>query len=79
MLRGELEAGRLDLALVWDTPGAAGEEGSVAHLPLVWIGPRAEAGLVAPNCLPPPLPRPLPLALFGPPCLFRRAATDALD
>ncbi|MFG7490730.1 LysR substrate-binding domain-containing protein [Methylorubrum rhodesianum] len=83
VLRGELEAGRLDLALVWDTPGAAGEEGSVAHLPLVWIGPRAEAGLVAPNSLPPPLPpplpRPLPLALFGPPCLFRRAATDALD
>ncbi|MDV2988336.1 UNVERIFIED_CONTAM: LysR substrate-binding domain-containing protein [Methylobacteriaceae bacterium AG10] len=71
VLRAEVEAGRLDLALVWDATGAAGEGSLVARLPLVWVGPRTEAGLAA--------DRPLPLALFGPPCLFRHAATGALD
>ncbi|CAO4166026.1 LysR substrate-binding domain-containing protein [Methylorubrum aminovorans] len=75
VLRSELEAGRLDLALVWDATGAAGEGSLVAHLPLVWIGPRAGVVGAAHR----PLPHPLPLALFGPPCLFRHAALKALD
>lgn len=79
VLRAEVEAGRLDLALVWDATGAATEGRLVTHLPLVWIGPRAGAGFAAHPPLPTPLPRPLPLALFGPPCLFRHAAIGALD
>lgn len=70
-LRAEVEAGRLDLALVWDAAPAAGEGRPVTELPMVWVGPRGQAGLAA--------QRPLPLALFGPPCLFRHAATEALD
>lgn len=71
VLRAEVEAGRLDLALVWEVTPAAGEGSPVAELPMVWVGKRAEAGLAA--------HRPLPLALFGPPCLFRHAATESLD
>ncbi len=70
-LRAAVEAGRLDLALVWDATRTAGEGTWVADLPMVWVGPRTNAALAA--C------RPLPLALFGAPCLFRHAATEALD
>ncbi|BAU89396.1 LysR family transcriptional regulator [Methylorubrum populi] len=71
VLRAEVEAGRLDLALVWDAAPAVGEGTLVSELPMVWVGPRGHAGLAA--------QRPLPLALFGPPCLFRHVATEALD
>ncbi len=74
VLRSELEAGRLDLALVWDATGA-GEGSLVAHLPLVWIGPRSGDGGAAHDLI----SHPLPLALFGPPCLFRHTALKALD
>lgn len=69
-LRARLEAGTLDLALVWDeAPARPGSH--LAARPMGWIGPRA-GWVRAPG-------EPLPLVLFGPPCLFRRAATDALD
>lgn len=69
-LRARLEAGTLDLALVWDAAPAR-PESCLAERPMGWIGPRA-GWARAPG-------EPLPLVLFGPPCLFRRAATDALD
>ena len=67
-----LDAGTLDIALV--TNGTARDhhyEGLVLHRePLVWIG--AVGGIAR-------LSSPLPLALAGATCTWRRSATDALD
>lgn len=71
VLRAEVEAGRLDLALLWNDAGGAGEGTLVADLPMVWVGPKSDLSLAA--------SRPLPLALFGAPCRFRHAASEALD
>ena len=72
-----LAAGQLDLAVAWgegpwaDGSVLAGER--LAEVPLRWIG-RASA---TPATL--PADEPLPLVMFEPPCLFRTAATEALD
>ena len=66
-LREGVEGGRLDLALLWDS--AAGS--AVARVPMTWLGSRA--GFVRQQSAP------VPLVVFEPPCLFREAATAALD
>lgn len=71
-LQEHIAAGQLDLAVIWGEAeqGLKGER--ITELPMRWIGPEDGA----------PLPRagePLPLVLFEPPCLFRSAATQALD
>lgn len=69
-LRTAFDAGQLDLALVWEKEAEALEP-ILTGVPMVWIGPRSGAGLGQ--------TRPLPLALFEAPCLFRLEALAALD
>ncbi|WP_027170618.1 LysR substrate-binding domain-containing protein [Methylobacterium sp. 10] len=70
-LRARLDEGDLDLALLWDEEG--GERGGavIGTLPMAWIGPR--------RGVTPGADRPVPLVLFGSPCIFRHAALSALD
>jgi DNA-binding transcriptional LysR family regulator len=68
-LAAAVTKGELDMALVWgDLPGPHRTE--LASVPVVWVGAPQHA--VAPL-------RPLPLATFEPPCVFRDAALRALD
>lgn len=62
--------GQLDFALVWQDDRVPRYLEKVAELPLVWIG---QAGFVRSAKIE------LPLAAFEAPCLFRSAATAALD
>jgi DNA-binding transcriptional LysR family regulator len=64
-----LEAGDLDLALVTQPCGRAGGT-LVRREPLVWAVAKGGAADAV---------DPLPLALFGPGCIYRKAALDALD
>ena len=66
-LREGIEAGRFDLALFWDRDAVT----AAARVPMAWLGPRAgfTRGQDAP----------VPLVVLEPPCLFREAATAALD
>lgn len=66
-LRDGIEAGRFDLAMFWDRDAAS----AVARVPMTWLGPRARFRRNQ--------DAPLPLVVFEPPCLFREAATTALD
>jgi DNA-binding transcriptional LysR family regulator len=71
LLLERLDRGELDLVLVLGHGSRADAE-PLAMLPMTWIGPcdaqiRISSG------------RPLDLALYQPPCLFRRAGIDALD
>ncbi len=61
--------GDLDLALAWGDARTPHAE-TLASLPIRWFGPRT--ALQAPQ-------RPLPLAVFESPCLFRTLATAGLD
>ncbi|MCJ2129722.1 LysR substrate-binding domain-containing protein [Methylobacterium sp. E-045] len=70
-LRSRLEEGDLDLALLWDEEGAERGGTVIGTLPMAWIGPR--------RGVTPGADRPLPLVLFGSPCIFRHAALSALD
>lgn len=63
-------AGQLDLALVWQDERVTRYLEKVAELPLVWVG---QPGFVRSK------KSVLPLASFEAPCLFRAAATAALD
>ena len=63
-------AGQLDLALVWQDERVTRYLEKVAELPLVWVG---QPGFVRSR------KSVLPLAAFEAPCLFRAAATTALD
>ncbi len=68
-----LDAGRLDLALVWEVGMRSAHVEPVGAVPMCWIG-------AAPDRL--RLPRagePLPLVMLESPCLLRSAAIDALD
>jgi DNA-binding transcriptional LysR family regulator len=65
-----LDRGQLDLALVFGE-ALPGQAERLAELPMTWI---ARPGLALP-----PAGSPLPLVLLDAPCLFRRAATAALD
>jgi DNA-binding transcriptional LysR family regulator len=62
--------GQLDLALVWQDERVPRYLEKVAELPLAWIG---QPGFVRSS------KSVLPLAAFEAPCLFRAAATAALD
>ncbi|WP_396332940.1 LysR substrate-binding domain-containing protein [Burkholderia anthina] len=66
-----LDAGELDVVLAMGAEHRADAEHLVT-LPMAWIGPagfdlRSSSGM------------PLDLALYKPPCMFRKAGTDALD
>ncbi|MDB5365638.1 MAG: LysR family transcriptional regulator [Rhodospirillales bacterium] len=63
-----LEHGELDLALIFAREGGSGDE-TLATLPMIWIG---ASGTVPPG-------EPLAMALLDAPCIFRQAATAALD
>lgn len=73
-IRERLSIGDLDLALLWTEDRDAEGDGAgdlLAHIPMRWIGAVAAARPV-PN-------EPVPLVVVEAPCLFRAAATDALD
>lgn len=65
-----IAAGQLDLALVWQDERVTRYLEKVAELPLVWVG---QPGFVRSK------KSVLPLAAFEAPCMFRAAATAALD
>lgn len=65
-----VKEGRLDLALVWQDERVSRYLEKVADLPLVWVGRHDDRRDPT---------RTLPLAAFEAPCLFRAAATAALD
>jgi DNA-binding transcriptional LysR family regulator len=67
-------SGRLDLALAWDDGEGVLRGERVAELPMGWIGAADGNG-----ARPGPDGEPSPLIVFEPPCLFRTAATAALD
>lgn len=71
-------AGRLDLALAWDDGAGTPHSEFVAEFPMRWIGPvqayASEDGQAWHGG-----GAPLPLVAFDRPCLFRTAATAALD
>lgn len=64
-----LEDGRVDLAFVTQTCGRQGGK-LIAHVPLVWASARSSE---------PAANAPLPLALFAPGCIYRKAAIEALE
>jgi DNA-binding transcriptional LysR family regulator len=71
VLRKALDAGKLDLGLLWgldEAPRAGDEE--VARLPVRWIQSRNYVHR---------RDAPLPLVLFDNPCVFRARATEALE
>ncbi|RDS78832.1 LysR family transcriptional regulator [Dyella monticola] len=65
-----LDAGRLDLALAWETTPPTSRMQHVLNVPMRWIG----AG-----DMPDEASEPLPLVVLEAPCLMRTAAIDALD
>lgn len=66
-----LDAGELDVVLAMGAESRADAEHLIT-LPMAWIGP---AGLD----IRPPSGKPLDLALYKSPCMFRKAGTSALD
>jgi DNA-binding transcriptional LysR family regulator len=66
-----LDKGELDLVLALGNHARDDAE-SVAHLPLVWIGPSSMQPVWTPG-------EPIPLAMYEPPCFFRQGAITALD
>ncbi|HTH96274.1 MAG TPA: LysR substrate-binding domain-containing protein [Stellaceae bacterium] len=64
--------GKLDLALAWSLGDTTPHAKRIAEVPLCWIG-----GAERP--VPVSRDEPLPLAALASPCLFRNAATEALD
>jgi DNA-binding transcriptional LysR family regulator len=72
VLMQSLDAGRLDLALAWETDARAVHAQHIRSLPMCWIGNDAEQ-------LPYAADEPVPLVVLDAPCLMRTAATEALD
>ncbi|KIH83797.1 LysR substrate-binding domain-containing protein [Pseudomonas batumici] len=72
-LLAQIENGRLDLALAWETDSSTPYALRLGETRMHWIGPRDL----------PALPRsdnqPLPLVVFDAPCILRSAATRTLD
>jgi len=75
-LLARVEAGQLDLALVWDAGTATAHRAPQAAWPMRWIA-AAQAPLPAPGSWHGDTP--LPLVMLEAPCLLRTAATTALD
>lgn len=71
-LLSRLEAGALDLAVVWGEGGGRSEP--IAQLPMCWIGSDQDGPKWTV-----PGDQPLPLILFDSPCPFHAAASAALD
>jgi len=71
LLLERLDRGELDLVLAMNQGGRADAE-RLATLPMAWIGPAGTGELVQPGTV-------LDLALYQPPCFFRKAGTSALD
>jgi DNA-binding transcriptional LysR family regulator len=73
----QVAAGRLDLALAWDTGSSPARHAQlVARLPMQWLAGAqdvADGGAVS------RFATPLPLVMLDSPCLMRAAAIDALD
>lgn len=72
VLMQSLEAGRLDLALAWETEARLPHAQHIQSLPMCWIGADAEQ-------LPYAGDEPVPLVVLDAPCLMRTAAINALD
>ncbi|AVF39661.1 LysR family transcriptional regulator [Pandoraea apista] len=71
VLLERLDRGELDLALVMGNENRPDAE-PLATLPMTWIGPADADAVVRPG-------QALDLALYHPPCFFRRAGIEALD
>ncbi|HUA82133.1 MAG TPA: LysR substrate-binding domain-containing protein [Dyella sp.] len=67
-----LQAGRLDLALAWDTEPQAPHRQHIRTLPMHWIAADADSVRYESG-------EPIPLVVLDAPCLMRTAAIDALD
>jgi DNA-binding transcriptional LysR family regulator len=74
VLMESLHAGRLDLALAWETALAAPYAEHVHTLPMRWIVANDEQVAVTHAA-----GEPVPLVVLEAPCLMRTAATQALD
>lgn len=70
VLLEEVERDGLDLALVWQT-GEGAESEWIWRTPMLWLGHA--------SMLERPLPDRIPYVGFEAPCVFRKAATEALD
>ena len=75
-LMAGIESAKLDLAMAWDIGQGAGVRTRLGQVALHWIGP--PSGSAAMSATTQDL-RPLPLAVFEPPCHLRTLATTALD
>ncbi|QHE88791.1 LysR family transcriptional regulator [Hydrogenophaga sp. BPS33] len=71
-LTDAVQSGKLDLAVIWGDAEASPLAQRLADVPMRWVGGVREGLRV--EC-----ERPLPIVAFDPPCLFRQAATVALD
>jgi DNA-binding transcriptional LysR family regulator len=71
LLLERLDRGELDLVLAMNQ-GARADAERLATLPMSWIGSAGSAEVVRPDAV-------LDLALYQPPCFFRKAGTGALD
>jgi DNA-binding transcriptional LysR family regulator len=72
VLMQSLEAGRLDLALAWETDARPLHRQHIRTLPMCWIGTGIDQLPYEPG-------EPIPLVVLDAPCLMRTAAIDALD
>jgi len=71
VLLERLDRGELDLVLVMGNESRSDAE-PLAMLPMTWIGPVGADRVLTPGVA-------LDLALYNPPCFFRRAGIEALD
>jgi DNA-binding transcriptional LysR family regulator len=67
----DINGGRLDLALAWETATSSPHTQRLSEWPMRWIGPATGWSHDASE--------PLPLVVLEAPCLLRTAAIDALD
>lgn len=72
VLMQSLDAGRLDVALAWETDMRAAHAQHIRTLPMCWIGTDA----LQPSY---DIDEPVPLVVLDAPCLMRTAAIEALD
>nr|WP_255263646.1 LysR substrate-binding domain-containing protein [Pseudomonas aegrilactucae] len=70
---GRLDAGTLDLAVVWGA-GAGRQREVITELPMTWIGSQAQPVMWTAGGA-----QPVPLVLFDSPCPFHSMATERLE
>jgi DNA-binding transcriptional LysR family regulator len=71
VLEEEVNAGRLDVAIVFSPVGRKQVGDHLASMRMLWLGRQGTANIMPPNGL--------PLVLLNHPCLFRNAAFQSLD